>query len=287
MSKVALVLTGHLRYKPDKNISFSKNLLNFLFPNSEVDIFLSTYDDLGYFQNNHKDYTNYKTPWISSENSSINLINELNDKYNFKYLNVENFKNCNVEIQSQAKKLIDSNRLISTNPGLLVSGLSIYRKRVEIFDYLSNLDSSYEYIFQTRPDVTTKFKKSIKLNTINMFQISSIIYGKSDNSVKFKRLIKYNKSEIPFYGEISMLMNYKNYEKYNTLYNKKFTKWIVDIFNSGNIKFISSQYDSFLNSWEMPEYILSYAFDKLGFEISTSINEILRDKPKDIKKLQN
>jgi len=287
MSKVALILTGHLRYKPDENIGFSINVLNSLFPNSEVEIFLSTYDDLGYFQNYYKDYTNFKTPWISSENSSINLINELNDKYNFKYLNVENFKNCNIEIQSQAKTLIDSNRIISTNPGLLVSGLSIYRKRVEIFDNLRNLDSSYEYIFQTRPDVTTKFSKNVKLNAFNMFQISSIIYGKSDNSVKFKRLFRNNKSEIPFYGEISMLMNYKNYEKYSTLYNKKFTDWIVDIFNSGNTKFVSSKYDSFLNSWEMPEYILSYAFNKLGFEITTSINEIQRDKPKDVLKLEN
>ncbi len=287
MKRIALLLTGHLRYKPIENIDSSLKTLNSIFPKSKIDIYLSTYDNLGYFHNKHKDYTNYENSWISSKNSSKNLINELDSKYKFKYLNIENFEKCNLEMQSKVKNLIESNKLISRNPGLFVSSFSICRKRVEIFDYLSNLDSSYEYIFQTRPDVTTKFNKSIKLNTINMFQISSIIYGKSDNSVKFKRLIKNNKSEIPFYGEISMLMNYKNYEKYNTLYNKKFTKWIVDIFNSGNIKFISSQYDSFLNSWEMPEYILSYAFDKLRFEISPSINEILRDKPKDIKKLQN
>ena len=114
MSKVALILTGHLRYKPDENIGFSINVLNSLFPNSEVEIFLSTYDDLGYFQNNYKDYTNFKTPWISSENSSINLINELNDKYNFKYLNVENFKN---QQNSKHRRLGDH---LATDPMKLI-----------------------------------------------------------------------------------------------------------------------------------------------------------------------
>jgi hypothetical protein len=280
MTKVALILTGHLRYRPIENITSSISNIKSLFNNAKLDIFLSTYDDLGYFQSNQKDYSDYKNSWISSNNSSTEQVNEIANKFKIKYLNIEKFNVASEETESRIKQLINLNNLNLNNPGLLVSGMAQCRKRLEVFDYINNSDEKYDYVFQTRPDVITKFSNDkIKLSSINMLQISSIIYGKSENLLKLKRFLKYKRNEIPFYGEISMLMSFKNYKDYSLLYNKKFEKWIVDVFNSGNIKFISSRYDPFLISWEMPEYIISYAFDKLGFEISDSIYEILRDKP--------
>lgn len=280
MTKVALILTGHLRYRPIENITSSISNIKSLFNNAKLDIFLSTYDDLGYFQSNQKDYSDYKNSWISSNNSSTEQVNEIANKFKIKYLNIEKFNVASEETESRIKQLINLNNLNLNNPGLLVSGMAQCRKRLEVFDYINNSDEKYDYVFQTRPDVITKFSNDkIKLSSINMLQISSIIYGKSENLLKLKRFLKYKRNEIPFYGEISMLMSFKNYKDYSLLYNKKFEKWIVDVFNSGNIKFISSRYDPFLISWEMPEYIISYSFDKLGFEISDSIYEILRDKP--------
>lgn len=280
MTKVALILTGHLRYRPIENITSSISNIKSLFNNAKLDIFLSTYDDLGYFQSNQKDYSDYKNSWISSNNSSTEQVNEIANKFKIKYLNIEKFNVASEETESRIKQLINLNNLNLNNPGLLVSGMAQCRKRLEVFDYINNSDEKYDYVFQTRPDVITKFSNDkIKLSSINMLQISSIIYGKSENLLKLKRFLKYKRNESPFYGEISMLMSFKNYKDYSLLYNKKFEKWIVDVFNSGNIKFISSRYDPFLISWEMPEYIISYSFDKLGFEISDSIYEILRDKP--------
>ena len=280
MTKVALILTGHLRYRPIENITSSISNIKSLFNNAKLDIFLSTYDDLGYFQSNQKDYSDYKNSWISSNNSSTEQVNEIANKFKIKYLNIEKFNVASEETESRIKQLINLNNLNLNNPGLLVSGMAQCRKRLEVFDYINNSDEKYDYVFQTRPDVITKFSNDkIKLSSINMLQISSIIYGKSENLLKLKRFLKYKRNEIPLYGEISMLMSFKNYKDYSLLYNKKFEKWIVDVFNSGNIKFISSRYDPFLISWEMPEYIISYSFDKLGFEISDSIYEILRDKP--------
>lgn len=288
MNKIALILTGHLRYRPIENITFSISNLKSLFKNPKIDIFLSTYEDLGYFQRSQKDFSNYDNSWISSNISSTHQINEINKKFKIKYLNVENFNSTREEIQSKTKQLINLNNLNSKNPGLLVSGMSICRKRLEVFNFIDNSNEKYDYVFQTRPDVTSKFSVDrVKLSSINMLEISSIIYGKSENLLKLQRFLNYKRNEISFYAEISMLLNYKNYKDYSLLYNEKFEQWIVEVFHSGKTKFLSSKYDSFLNSWEMPEYILSYAFDKLGFEISASINEILRDKPKDIKKLEN
>jgi len=184
MSKVAVILTGHMRCWEQVFPNFKHHIIDQYNP----DIFISTWSDEGWWRPHSQQGYNDQSPPLDVE--------KVSSYYNPKIIFTENYKNIEHILEQRSKQF--SNYL--HNPKNVVSMLYKLLSGGQLLEtYIASTGQKYDLVIRMRPDMTfnlnlPKFNNN-RFYTINhqnhlgqgtgdMFQVGSV-----DDIIKFTKLL--------------------------------------------------------------------------------------------------
>ncbi len=269
---IAVALTGHLRNNPhtciESNIKFSKLY------SKDVDLFINTYNTVG----SHvaaKNYSTLKTEYVYDSDSSVKVLETINERFNPKDVQINNFEEYQKEIilpkaQELIKKIENyKNGPKVLNPGLITGLIAQSSLRRDVLKTIFNSNKNYDFILIARPDINLNNLEPVNLKN-EIYHVQSTPFFDRNRTIYIQNNFIHNKIAKKFHFGISKkhliddLLFFGKSNIIRQMYEDLFNKVEDVIFESykSSPKFMTytygpTTYNITLPNWEMPEYIIA------------------------------
>ncbi len=269
---IAIALSGHLRNNPYNCIESSINFLKHYSKN--IDLFINTYNTIGSHVS-AKNYSTLKTEYVYDSDSSVKVLEIINERFNPKNVQINKFEEYQKEIilpkaQELLKKIEDyQNGPKVINPGLITGLIAQSSLRRDVLKTIFDSNKDYDCILIARPDINLNNLEPVNLKN-EIYHVQSTPFFNRDRSIYIQNNFIHNKIAKKFHFGFSKkfliddLLFFGKSKIIREMYEEFFNKIEDVIFQSykSSPNFMTytygpTTYNKTLPNWEMPEYIFA------------------------------